>query len=51
MTPEQDEVRESNYKRKMILKLYNEESWDIESIALELQISQPEVEFILNNPE
>jgi len=43
--------QEEGYKRKMVLRLHNEDGWDIDAIAKELQISQREIEFILKNPE
>jgi len=43
--------KEDGYKRNMVLRLHNEDGWEIDAIAKELQISQREIEFILKNPE
>ncbi|MDX9870177.1 MAG: helix-turn-helix domain-containing protein, partial [Candidatus Cloacimonadales bacterium] len=41
-----DAFADNEYKKKMILKLYND-GWAIEEIAKELQLSQREIEFII----
>ena len=41
---------DEEYKKKMILKLYND-GWAMEEIAKELQISQREIEFIIKMAE
>ncbi len=45
-----DGFGDEEYKKKMILKLYND-GWAIEEIAKELQISQREIDFIIKMSE
>ena len=45
-----DSFADEEYKKKMILKLYND-GWEIEEIAKELQLSQREIEFIIKMDE
>lgn len=45
-----DSFADDEYKKKMILKLYND-GWAIEEISKELQISQREIEFIIKMAE
>lgn len=47
---ENDSFADDEYKKKMILKLYND-GWAIEEISKELQISQREIEFIIKMAE
>lgn len=47
---EPESFGDEEYKKKMILKLYND-GWAIEEIAKELQISQREIEFIIKMSE
>ncbi|MDD4156284.1 MAG: hypothetical protein PHY08_06890 [Candidatus Cloacimonetes bacterium] len=43
---EMDTFGDDEYKKKMVLKLYND-GWDLEEIAKELQMSQREIDFIV----
>ena len=43
---EMDSFGDDEYKKKMVLKLYND-GWDMEEIAKELQMSQREIDFII----
>jgi hypothetical protein len=38
---------DEGYKKKMVLRLYNDDGWKVDEIAKELQLSQREIEFIL----
>ena len=50
MDDENEGFGDEEYKKKMILKLYND-GWAMEEIAKELQISQREIEFIIKMAE
>ena len=43
---EMDSFGDDEYKKKMVLKLYND-GWNLEEIAKELQMSQREIDFIV----